>query len=337
MAAGPASTHPEVAKHVTQLVLVGVAGGFAVVTGANDGSAMLSTGLRSTGMSPLTALLVLMTTLVVAPLLFGTRVAATFTGRLISFHGAAGQVALVVGVLSALLVVLLLTWRGLPTSLTMAVVGGLAGAGAGLGLHVSWASVATVLLVGMAAPVVGGVAGFVLARLTVWLPAGRGVRTSARLLHPAAFVLQCFAYAANDGQKMLAIFAVALGANELAGDAGDELPLLLAIVVLFGIGVLVSLRRMAGTLGGQIVAFRSVQILSAEVAAAAAVMGSAAVGMPVSMTQSVAAGLVGAGASEGARRVRWRAASRIVLAWVITVPASLLLAVVAAGLVRWAG
>ncbi|HVL99017.1 MAG TPA: inorganic phosphate transporter, partial [Egibacteraceae bacterium] len=54
--------------------------------------------------------------------------------------------------------------------------------------------------------------------------------------------------------------------------------------------------------------------------------GSAAVGAPVSMTQSVAAALVGAGMSYGHRRVRWRAVGRLGLAWLLTLPASAALA-----------
>ncbi|NUT32734.1 MAG: inorganic phosphate transporter, partial [Hamadaea sp.] len=67
---------------------------------------------------------------------------------------------------------------------------------------------------------------------------------------------------------------------------------------------------------------RQWRLVSAELAAAAAVFGSAGVGAPVSMTQSMAAGLVGAGASQGVRRVRWQFARPVLTAWLVTLPAA---------------
>ena len=320
-------------------VLLALAGGFAVVTGSNDGSAMLATGLRSSALPVLGALLVLAAAVILGPLMFGVGVAETFAHRLVSFHGVTGQRALLIGIVCALLVVLVLTRRGLPTSLTMAVVGGLAGAGTGLRLPVSWANVATVLGVGMAAPAVGALAGFFLGRAANGLPATSRVQAGLRVMHPLAFVAQSMAYAVNDAQKMLAVFAAALGIGAAtdplrAGD-GEIAGLLVLIAALFSVGVLLSLHRMARSVGGQIVVLRSMHMISAQLGATGAVMGSAAIGIPVSMTQSVAAGLVGAGMSEGMRRVRWRLASRIVLAWFVTVPVSVALAMAVATLVRW--
>lgn len=62
--------------------------------------------------------------------------------------------------------------------------------------------------------------------------------------------------------------------------------------------------------------------MTAQLGAAVAVLSSAALGVPVSMTQAVAGGLVGTGMLRGRRQVRWRVAGQLGLAWVLTLPAA---------------
>jgi inorganic phosphate transporter, PiT family len=66
------------------------------------------------------------------------------------------------------------------------------------------------------------------------------------------------------------------------------------------------------------------------------VLGTGAVGAPVSMTQAVAGGLVGAGGTRGWSRVRWRAAAQLGVAWVLTLPTAFGAAALTTGLLGWA-
>lgn len=306
--------------------------GFAVVNGLNDGAALVATGLKVPALPPLAAIAMLAGALVVAPVVIGTQVAATLANRLVSFgHGGGditGEIGLLIAVLTAVAVVVVLSRRGLPTSLTLALVGGIAGAGLGGGLAVSLPTLALVLAAGLAAPLVGASAGFVLSRLAGMLPVRGRVGRRIKTAHVAAFALQSLAYAANDGQKMLAVFAVATGSVASGSGEGVTVPVLaLALLaVLFTVGVVAGLRPAATTLSAEIVAARPPDAVAAELSSAGAVLASAAVGAPVSMTQSIAAALVGAGMSYGYRRVRWRAAGRLILAWLVTLPASAALA-----------
>jgi PiT family inorganic phosphate transporter len=310
---------------------VAVAVLFSIITGANDGGAMLAMGLRIPRLRPLGAIIVLALGVALAPVLFGTAVARTFSQRLVSFHGSTGRVAFVVGLCAALVVVAVLTARGLPTSLTLAVVGGITGAGLGYGLPVSWTAVLSVLGFGIAAPAVGGLLGLVLARGFRWLPPERHLLDAVRLATGACYGLQALAYGANDGQKMLAVFAVVAGEPfRVKPDAG----ILVATGGLFALGTIVTLRRLAARLSRDLLVVRPVHALSAELGSAAAVLGSAALGMPVSMTQSIAGALVGAGVSESSRRVRWRAVIGLATAWAVTVPAAIALAAAAAAVAR---
>jgi PiT family inorganic phosphate transporter len=297
------------------VVLIVVAGLFAVVSGINDGGALLATGLKLPAIRPATGIAALVVMVAVIPLVTH-QVALTFVTRLASFHEPGGEIAMTVAVVCALVVVFRLSARGRPTSLTLAVVGGLTGAGLGWGLPVSGGAVALVLAFGLAAPVAGALLSWGLIRMLVLVTNARGL---ARW-HWAGFLLQTLAYGANDGQKMLAVFMIALGFTDA--------PLVYTslVAVLFGIGALYGLPRAGRTLSREIIVSRPSHGVAAELAAGAAVIACAVLGMPVSMTQAVAGGLVGAGVAQGGGRVRWYTAVKIATAWLLTLPASALLA-----------
>ena len=272
---------------------------FVVVAGANDGSSVLSAGLRVPGFRPLISLAILLTALVVGPwLLFGTSVATTLAHRLVPFSGMSADRVVLAATLSAMVVVFSLVRAGLPTSLTLALVGAITGAGLGAGLSVSAGELAMILLFGLVAPVVSAVLAFLVAPLA--LRAAEGSQTSRRLRrwHGAAFCLQCLAYSANGGQKMLAVFAVAAGAAS-GGLVQDPWWLALLVAALFGVGVLSGIRNVSSKLGRGILAVHLRHAVLAETCSFAVVMGAGLAGVPLTMSQSVTGALVGA-ASAGA-------------------------------------
>ncbi|MFG3442324.1 anion permease [Nonomuraea sp. NPDC047897] len=301
------------------VVLVAVATVFAIVTGMNDGGALLATGLKLPTVRPATGILALVVMVALVPLA-SHAVALTFVNRLATFEGPGARIAMAIAVLSALVVVTVLSAKGRPTSLTLAIVGGLTGAGLGWGLPVSAGSVALVLAFGLAAPFVGGLVGWATTRLLVQTTTSRGLAH----WHRVGFGLQTVAYAANDGQKMLAVFMIAIGFQDA------PLTYTSLVALLFAIGSLYGLPKAGRTLGQEIIASRPLHGVAAELASGTAVIACALAGMPVSMTQSVAGGLIGAGMAQGGGRVRWYAAVKIVVAWLLTLPASALLAGVVA-------
>lgn len=305
-----------------------LAAAFAVVTGVNDGGSLLSTGLKVPSVRALNALLILVCCMAVVPL-FTTAVAQGFAHRLVAFDGPDAKPAVAAAVVSSVLLVLVLTWRGLPTSLTLALVGGLTGSGVGFGLDVSWPAVTKVLVVGACAPIVGCLLGYLISRLMRLAPSAPALSGAVYRMHRLAYSLQAVAYASNDGQKILAIWAV-LGIGSLVGR--PPVWVLLSGGAAFGLGVVLGLPRVARGLSNGVLLVRPAHAVSAEFASGTAVLGSAAIGVPVSMTQAIAGGLIGTGLSHGRRRIRWNEVSRIGLAWVITLPCSCLLAAAAAAL-----
>lgn len=316
--------------------LVLAAGLFALTAGSNDGSAILAAGMHLPGWRPLGRLLALVTAVMIGPrLLFGTGVATTLARGLVpvSSHNSAHALvlAMLVAVSSALAVVFVLARRGLPTSLTLALVGGVAGAGVGTGLGMSGPELVDVLLVGIAAPLVCAGLAFVTAR--VGLSAlGRGTAPGrARRLHECTFLMTCLAYSANGGQKMLAVFAVAF--SLASGRAVyDPWWLTAVMAVLFGTGALLGLRPVSGTIGRKVLNVHLRHAIVAEACSAAVVMSVGLAGVPLTMSQSVAGALVGAGVNEGAGRVRWPVAARLVGAWGATLPVAVALSVLVGAL-----
>ncbi|WP_326824573.1 inorganic phosphate transporter [Streptosporangium sp. NBC_01756] len=308
---------------MSAVALSSLAGLFAIVTGVNDGGALLATGLKISSIPPLAGVLVMTVMVALVPLLTH-QVATTFTTGLASAEGPSGQGVLAVAVLAALAVVAILNNRGLPTSLTLAIVGALTGAGLGWGLPVSGGTVLFVLVVALAAPFVGALLAILVRRWLIHRTHGRMLRQ----WHRAGFTLQCLAYAANDSQKMPAVFMLALGLY------APPLSVCLIVAVLFGIGALYGLPRAGRTLSRTIIASHPLDGVTAELASGAAVVGCAAIGAPVSMTQTIAGALVGAGTAKGSGRVRWHSATKIALAWTLTLPVSGLLAAAAALVIR---
>jgi PiT family inorganic phosphate transporter len=290
-------------------MLIVLAAVFAIINGANDGGAMLAGTLKARGVRIIVSLALFAVALAVVPLVIGTGVADTLTSSLVDADSRTQPWLVGVGVVAAIAVVGSLTAMGLPTSLTLGVVGGIVGAGIGRGLPVAAGQVGKVALVGITAPIVGAVMAVVISKVVA---ATLVVSDGLSNLHRVAAVLQAVAYAANDGQKMLAVLAVT--------SLGVTAPALLVVAILFVVGAVLGIGSAAETLGVQIMRATPREEVTAQLAASLAVLGSAVLGAPVSMTQAVSGGLVGTGVLRGRRQVRWRVVEQLAMAWVITLP-----------------
>ena len=251
------------ANPLTAVLLV-VAVVFALVKGLNDGASIVAVTSAGISFMPLAAVLTLGGVLVFGPLLVGTRVATTYAAGLVPAHGASGRLSFLIGISAAMAVSAFLATRGLPTSLTMALVGGLAGAGAGSGLPVAWSTVATVVAVGLGAPLLAGLVASVVLSGLGRLPRGRSMQSRLRWLNYLSFGLQTLAYSANDGQSMLAVFAVAVSGTS-AVEA--HLPELTVLAVAFCIGAVLGLGRVGPSLTRSLALTGPADGIAAELAA----------------------------------------------------------------------
>jgi PiT family inorganic phosphate transporter len=290
---------------------------FALANGTNTGSTLLATSLTLRSVRPGAALVLVMAGVAAGPLA-GTGVATTLAGELVRWDSPSSRLGMLIAVLTSILVVLTLSRLRIPTSLTLALLGGIAGSGVTLGEPVAWSKVVFVLGMMALAPIVGGVIVALLIRIVAPSVRTGNAGRALRHTHVLAFSFLAFSYGANDGQKMLAVFAVA------AGPVSGAVPLvwwqLGACALLFGAGTMLGVARMSRTVNTGVLPARPLDLLTTEVATGGAMLLGSAVGAPVGMAQTLSGSLVGAGLAQGMRRVRWNEASRIATAWLATLP-----------------
>ena len=301
------------------VALITVAVLFALVNGLNDGGSIVAVGAKVRAWPPLVSAAALGAALVIGPALLTTHVAKTISTGLISFRGTTGEVVLLTSTIAAVLVVATLAVLGLPTSMTLANVGAIAGGGLGAGLPVKASEVFLVFGAGLAAPMIGGLFAALLARLVQGGPYLLSGRSRLLAWHYVGFSGQALAYSINDGQRTIAIFALADGL------APGAIPVrwLVVLGALFAVGAAIGFVRVARTFGSTLVDARPRHQVVAESAAAATAFLASRIGAPVSMTQTVSGGLTAAVGREGWRMVRWQAFSRLAAAWAVTLPSSL--------------
>ncbi len=227
----------------------------------------------------------------------------------------------------------LVTWFwGLPTSSSHALIGGFAGAAvvkAGFGSLVA-AGLIKIGIFMVLAPLIGLTVGFGLMLATVWTfrnaTPGR-VDWLFRRLQLVSAAAYSLGHGTNDAQKTMGIIAVLLFST---GHLGPEFYVpfwvILAAHAAIGLGTLSGGWRIVKTMGMRITKLRPVGGFCAETAGAFTLIGTAALGIPVSTTHTITGSIVGVGSLQRFSAVRWGIAGRIVWAWIFTIPASALIA-----------
>ena len=309
---------------------------FDYTNGFHDAANIVASVIASRAMTPVQAVLVVGIAEFLGPLLGGTAVANTI-GKFVSLDGIAAPVALTIilcGLVGAIAWNLFTWWRGIPSSSSHALVGGLAGAVVvSVGPdHVAWGvveltqghvtGVMKVLAALVLSPLVGFWFGLLLHRFMVALLRGarpimnRNLRNAPWL--PAAGL--GFSHGANDAQKSMGILTLVL----LLGGFIDrfEVPfwVMLACATAITFGILSGGWRIVRTLGFAIYKVRPLHAIDSQLTSAAVIFAASAIGAPVSTTHVVATSIMGIGASERPKAVRWAKAREIATTWVVTIP-----------------
>ena len=300
---------------------------FAYLNGVTDSANIVAPLISSRAFPRRRALVMTAVAVLVAPFIFGVAVARTFGTGVITPGGVTLPVVLA-GTLGAVVWRWLTLRWGLPASNSHAMVGGLLGAGlAGGGLAaINGTGLAKVLIALLVSPLIGLAMGFVITRLVYFLAQWASPRINNTFRQGqviTAFVL-ALSWGANDAQKTIGLLA--LGAAAATGEAFTiETWAIVASMAAVAIGTLTSARRLIRTLGGRFYRVRPINGLAAQLASAGVIFGAAAVGGPVSTTQVVSTAIMGAGAAERVNKVRWGVATNILIAWVLTIPATAML------------
>lgn len=319
------------------ILVVVVALSFDFTNGFHDTANAIATSVSTHALSPRMAV-VLSAVMNFIGAFVTLKVAATIASGVVdpSKHTIT-LVMILSALLGAIIWNLLTWWRGLPSSSSHALIGGLVGAGiAGLGFGaVSW----NVIVQKMIIPLVfSPIAGFILAYIGMliifWIlrnarprPINRGFRIAQ--IFSAAFV--AFSHGTNDAQKTMGIIALALvsgGTLNAADVKAGHIPLwvVAAAAAAMALGTYAGGWRIIRTMGTRLYKMEPPQGFDAQTIAAGLIQAASHYGLPVSTTHVVSGSILGAGASQSVSAVRWGVGFNIFLAWIITLPMAALFA-----------
>ena len=157
-----------------------------------------------------------------------------------------------------------------------------------------------------------------------------------RLLQFVSASFYSLGHGGNDAQKTMGIIAVLLYSQGMLGDK-FYVPfwVVLTCQAAMGLGTLIGGWRIVKTMGSKITRLTPVQGFCAETGGAITLFMATELGVPVSTTHTITGAIIGVGAARRVAAVRWNIASGIVMAWIITIPASALIAAVTYAAVAW--
>lgn len=290
----------------------------------------------------------------VAVFFFETHVAGEISKGVIKSNAVDGQHLIIVvlgGLLGAILWNLITWYFGLPTSSSHALVGGLIGAVITITRSSSALIWGTPLGGGLIriitfiflSPIIGLLLGYIIMRLVGIIfrkvPPGR-IDHGFRIMQLVSAATYSLAHGLNDAQKTMGVIWILLISlppdNFFHIGANEGLPywVKLSCNAAIALGTLSGGWRIVKTMGVGITKLKPVGGFSAETAAAISIIGVSLHGIPVSTTHTITGAIVGVGATNRLSAVRWGVAGRIVWAWILTIPASALMAALACELLR---
>ncbi|MBL8929765.1 MAG: inorganic phosphate transporter [Kineosporiaceae bacterium] len=319
---------------------------FDYTNGFHDASNIIATVIASRAMTPIQAVVIVATFEFLGPILGGTAVANTI-GKFVKVDDLDPTKAMVVifcGIIGAITWNLGTWWFGIPSSSSHALVGGLIGAvilaagpdnvvwGFGELVNHGHITGVTKVLIGLvASPIIGFWVGFTIHRIMGGLLQGArpGVNKGLRRAQWLTSAGLAFSHGANDAQKSMGIITLVL---VLGGHLTEFTVPFWVIITCAGaitLGILSGGWRIVRTVGFGIYKVRPLHALDAQLTSATVILSASYLGAPVSTTHVVSSSIMGIGSSERPKAVRWAKAFEIVSTWLITIPGSATVAIIA--------
>ena len=221
------------------------------------------------------------------------------------------------------------TWlKGIPSSSSHALVGGIIGAGvAHAGLSgVQWTGLNKTLIAIVLSPTLGMILSMLIMLATSWLglrASATGAEKTFRSLHLVSSATYSIGHGLNDAQKTMGVITVLLySTGHLHGDFQVPHWVAISCYIAIGLGTLTGGWRIIETMGSRITKLSQHQGFSASAGGSVMLIAASWFGIPVSTTHTITGCVIGAGVARRATAVRWSVAGDVMTAWVITIPAS---------------
>ena len=309
-----------------------VALAFDFTNGMHDAANSISTIVSTRVLSPRAAVAWAAFFNFIAFLIFGTTVASTIGKGMIDLNAITPTVILA-GLAGAIGWNLITWYFGLPSSSSHALIGGYAGAaivknGFGVIIASGWYKVVIFMAL---APMIGLVLGFFLEVIVTWIiylnkQGPTTVSSWSRILQLLSAAAYSLSHGSNDAQKTMGIITSLLFAGGVISEFKIPLWVILSAHAAIALGTLSGGWRIVKTMGQKITKLRPVDGFCAETAAAASIFLATARGIPVSTTHVITGAISGVGSAYRLTAVHWNVTTRIVWAWIFTIPAAAALA-----------
>ncbi len=302
---------------------------FDFLNGIHDSSNVVATIISSRAMPPRLALGTTAVANFIGPFVFGVAVANTI-GHEVVQASAINPGVILAALLSAILWDLATWWLGFPSSSSHALIGGILGAvlvGAGW-KAIELPGLEKILIALFASPLIGFAFGFVVLKLIIALSRNATPRINVwfkrgQVLTGLALALS---HGTNDSQKTMGIITLALVTDGFLSVFVVPVWVIVLCATMIALGTAVGGWTLIRTLGGKIFKIRPLDGFTSQLASASVIVAASLVGGPVSTTQVVSSSIMGTGAAERANKVRWGVAQEMAVAWLLTIPASALMA-----------
>ncbi|MFL5002265.1 MAG: inorganic phosphate transporter [Xanthobacteraceae bacterium] len=314
---------------VTSIVIITIVAALAfdVINGFHDAANSIATIVSTRVLKPRYAVFWAAFFNFIAFLFFGLHVAQTIGTGIVAAHVVDAQV--VFGALMGAIIWNVVTWLlGIPSSSSHALVGGLIGAGwAKVGFSgIVWSGVSKTAAAIVLSPLTGFILALFLVLIVSWMfvrSTPYAVDSTFRNLQFVSASLYSLGHGGNDAQKTMGIIAVLLYAEGYLGsDFHVPFWVVLTCQAAMGLGTLAGGWRIVKTMGSKITRLTPVQGFCAETGGAITLFMATYLGVPVSTTHTITGSIIGVGAARRVSSVRWNVTYNIVLAWIITIPAT---------------
>ncbi len=314
---------------VTLIILIAFAIIFDFLNGVRDSSNIVATMISSRAIQPRAALIMTAVAEFAGPFIFGVALANTIGNEIVDARFL--NLNIIVAALASGIAWNIITWLlGIPSSSSHALIGGIIGSVAvGAGFYaIQMAGIVKVLLSLFISPIIGLLAGMLIANLIFLLswkatPRINGVFKRLQIITSLGLALS---HGANDAQKTMGIIALGL---LIGGQISTfEIPMWVIIVCAAAIALGTSFGgwQLIKTLGSKFYKIRPVHGFASQATSAAVILIASLIGVPVSTTQVVSSAIMGVGAAERLSKVKWGVAGEILIAWILTIPATAILA-----------
>lgn len=302
---------------------------FDFINGFHDTANAIATCISTRALSIKSAIL-MAAVLNFAGAMISTKVAATI-GKGIVDPAHITQMVVLAGIFGAILWDLITWYYGLPSSSSHAIIGGIMGAViAHTGISaLHWAGLKKIILSLVLSPVVGTIAGFIFMVIMMWMfrnKAPHNLNKGFRKLQVLSAAFMAFSHGTADAQKSMGVITMALVSYGALQTFHVPAWVMISCALAMALGTAVGGWRIIKTVGRDFVKLQPVHGFCVETASAGVILGASAIGMPTSTTHVITSTILGVGLSKRLSAVNWQVAGRILWAWVLTIPASAVIA-----------